>query len=68
MSYNFAKSSVMFKFKYKVHIKKDLSFIVLTFIFATVPSLSEIFGLSDLVLALMPFNIELALFVPYIEA
>ena len=38
----------MFKFKYKVHIKKDLSFIVLTFIFATVPSWSETFGLSGL--------------------
>ena len=35
----------------KVHIKKDVSFIVLTFIFATVPSLSETFGLSALVLA-----------------
>ena len=38
----------MFKFKYKVHIKKDLSFIVLTFIFGTVPSWSETFGFNVL--------------------
>ena len=44
----FVNSSLMFKFKYKVHIKKDLRFIVLTFIFATVPSSSETFGLSAL--------------------
>ena len=65
----------MFKFEYKIHIETDLLFIVLTFIFATVPSWIETFGLSALSLALMPFKIEiiqghfgLALVVPYFDA